>query len=101
MFEGIVKLTSVILGGLTVLLTMVVIGLIVKIKKHQKGTFTVLLYFHIIFLLNDVRPVHNFCFYHLAHTEEQNPQQTEVSFITSNHWLVSNTVFVHNLSCER
>ncbi len=37
--DGITKLTSVILGALTVCLVMVVIGLIVKIKKLQTGTF--------------------------------------------------------------
>lgn len=46
-FDVTVKLMSVILGGLAVSLISVIIGLIVKIQKLQKGTFTVLLYFHL------------------------------------------------------
>uniref|UniRef100_A0A3Q1GQ74 Uncharacterized LOC110971792 n=1 Tax=Acanthochromis polyacanthus TaxID=80966 RepID=A0A3Q1GQ74_9TELE len=44
------NLMVVILGGLTVFLVMVVIGLVVKIKTVQKGTFENLLY--LIFYLN-------------------------------------------------
>lgn len=39
-FGGITKLTSVILGGLTVSVMMVVICLVVKIKQFQKGDWT-------------------------------------------------------------
>ena len=41
--DGITKLTSVILGGLTVFLVMVIIGLLVKIRKLKTGTFSKLL----------------------------------------------------------
>ncbi len=41
--DGITKLTSVILGALTVCLVTVVIGLVVKIRKLQTGTFSKLL----------------------------------------------------------
>ncbi|XP_067435992.1 uncharacterized protein [Thunnus thynnus] len=46
--DGITKLMSVILGGLTILLVMIIIGLVVKIRKFQT-----------------------------AHVEELNPHQTE------------------------
>ncbi|KAG7999458.1 hypothetical protein GBF38_000347 [Nibea albiflora] len=39
--DGITKLTSVILGGLTVFLLMVIIGLVVKIRKLQTGWISV------------------------------------------------------------
>ncbi len=37
--DGMTKLTIVILGALTVCLVTVIIGLVVKIKKLQTGTF--------------------------------------------------------------
>ena len=41
--EGITKLICVILGALTVLLVMVIIGLVVKVRKLQTGTFSMFL----------------------------------------------------------
>uniref|UniRef100_A0A3Q1J078 Immunoglobulin V-set domain-containing protein n=1 Tax=Anabas testudineus TaxID=64144 RepID=A0A3Q1J078_ANATE len=65
-FDGITQLLIVILSGLTVFLVVVIVGLIVKIKKLQRGTFTVYCTFSHSLLLNDVKLIHNFCFYHLA-----------------------------------
>ena len=39
--DGIAMLTSVILGALTVVLVLVVVGLVVKVRKLQTGTFSV------------------------------------------------------------
>lgn len=45
MFGGTTKLRSVILGALTVFLTLVVICLVVKIKQLQKGDCSFVVFF--------------------------------------------------------
>ena len=44
--DGITKLMSVILGGLTVFLVMIIIGLVVKIMKLQTGTLSFIACLH-------------------------------------------------------
>uniref|UniRef100_A0A3Q3IHU1 Ig-like domain-containing protein n=1 Tax=Monopterus albus TaxID=43700 RepID=A0A3Q3IHU1_MONAL len=60
-FDGLTKWISVILGGLTVVLTTVIIGLLVKNKKLQKGTFTKVYYaltsiLFLVTLIRNLRP---------------------------------------------
>uniref|UniRef100_A0A8C4IVF7 Ig-like domain-containing protein n=1 Tax=Dicentrarchus labrax TaxID=13489 RepID=A0A8C4IVF7_DICLA len=88
LFDGTISLMSVILGALIVVLIIVVIGLVVKIKKIQSGT-----YYYLCCkcknatscfsksIKNNIfkQLIHQtFCFCHLsAHKEEPNPQHSE------------------------
>ena len=81
--DGIAMLTSVILGALTVVLVLVIIGLVVKVRKLQTGTFSVTMsccqwkFFYILSICWKIDQMFSFC--HIALKENQNPEQHEVS----------------------
>ena len=80
-------LTCVILGALTVVLVLVVIGLVVIVSKLQTGTFSVtdsilspvemILTFSVCWKTDQM-----FSLCHIAVKEDQNPEQREVNTIS-------------------
>ena len=81
--DGIAMLTSVILGALTVVLVLVIIGLVVKVRKLQTGTFSVTMsccqwkFFYILSICWKTDQMSCFC--HIALEENQNPEQRKVN----------------------
>ncbi|XP_036968634.1 uncharacterized protein LOC119027492 [Acanthopagrus latus] len=79
--DGIAMLTSVILGALTVVLVLVIIGLVIKVRKLQTGTFSVTMsccqwkFFYILSICWKIDQMFSFC--HIALKENQNPEQHE------------------------
>ena len=82
-----INLMSVILGAVTVLLTMIIIILAVKIRKLQTGTASLKIVAHTLVNcvnMNKFKAKHDhyviiFNFYHLATNAEQQPERNKVN----------------------